>query len=111
MKILVKIQKLAESIKEAVARGDIEIEDRKNVVMNFTPTESEQKELPQLLQETLNAIEKAKAAAEKSNKDVLVGGLEEKLKELSQAADQAQDALNKDKRKKRNLRKQKKKQN
>ena len=91
-------KKLAESIKEAVARGDIEIEVLgKNVVMNFTPTESEQKELPQLLQETLNAIEKAKAAAGKSNKDVLVGGLEEKLKELSQAADQAQDALNKDK--------------
>ena len=65
--------------------------------MNFTPTESEQKELPQFLQETLNAIEKAKAAAGKSNKDVLVGGLEEKLKELSEAADQAQDALNKDK--------------
>ena len=91
-------KKLAESIKEAVARGDIEIEVLgKNVVMNFTPTESEQKELPQLLQETLNAIEKAKAAAGKSNKDVLVGGLEEKLKELSEAADQAQDALNKDK--------------
>ena len=91
-------KKLAESIKEAVARGDIEIEVLgKNVVMNFTPTDAEQKDLPQLLQETLNAIEKAKAAAGKSNKDVLVGGLEEKLKELSEAADQAQDALNQDK--------------
>ncbi|MDC3024392.1 OmpA family protein [Alphaproteobacteria bacterium] len=91
-------KKLAESIKEAVARGDIEIEVLgKNVVMNFTPTDAEQKDLPQLLQETLNAIEKAKAAAGKSNKDVLVGGLEEKLKELSKAADQAQDALNQDK--------------
>ncbi len=90
-------KKLAESIKEAVARGDIEIEVLgKNVVVNFTPTESEQKDLPQLLQETLNAIEKAKAAAGKSNKDVLVGGLEEKLKELSEAADQAQKALDKE---------------
>ena len=90
-------KKLAESIKEAVARGDIEIEVLgKNVVVNFTPTEAEQKELPQLLQETLNAIEKAKAAAGKSNKDVLVGGLEEKLKELSEAADKAQQALDKE---------------
>ena len=90
-------KKLAESIKEAVARGDIEIEVLgKNVVVNFTPTESEQKELPQLLQETLNAIEKAKSAAGKSNKDVLVGGLEEKLKELSEAADKAQQALDKE---------------
>ena len=47
------------------------------------------------MQETLNAIEKAKAAAGKSNKDVLVGGLEEKLKELSEAADKAQQALDK----------------
>ncbi len=91
-------KKLAESIKEAIARGDVEIEVLgKNVVVNFTPTESEEKELPQLLQETLNAIEKAKAAAGKSNKDVLVGGLENKLKELSKAANQAQEALNKDK--------------
>ena len=90
-------KKLAESIKEAVARGDIEIEVLgKNVIVNFTPTEADQKELPQLLQETLNAIEKAKAAAGKSNKDVLVGGLEEKLKELSKAADQAQQALDKE---------------
>ena len=62
--------------------------------MNFTPTDSEQKDLPQLLQETLNAIEKAKAAAGKSNKDVLVGGLEEKLKELS-AQDTLTDLYNK----------------
>ena len=64
-----------------------------------------------MLQETLNAIEKAKAAAGKSNKDVLVGGLEEKLKELSQAADQAQHALIKIKVKKKSLKKQKKRPN
>ena len=102
---------MAESIKEAVARGDIEIEVLgKNVVVNFTPTEAEQKEL-QLLQETLNAIEKAKAAAGKSNKDVLVGGLEEKLKELSEAADKAQQALDKENINSKNLRKLRKKLN
>ena len=63
-------------------------------VLNFSATETEEKELPQLLQETLDAIEKAKSAAGQSQKDVLVGGLENKLKELAKAADQAQNALN-----------------
>ena len=59
-------KELAKAVEEAVARGDIDIQVLgKNVVLNFTPTETEEKELPQLLQETLNAIEKAKSAAGK----------------------------------------------
>ncbi len=89
-------KKIAEAVKEAVARGDIDIQVLgKNVILNFAATETEDKNLPQLLQETLNAIEKAKSAAGKSSEDVLVGGLEEKLKELTKAADIAQEALNK----------------
>ncbi len=89
-------KKIAEAVKEAVARGDIEIQVLgKNVVLNFTASEAEEKELPQLLQETLNAIEKAKSAAGKSEKDVLVGGLEDNLKEISKALDDAQDILDK----------------
>ena len=73
-------KELAKAVEEAVARGDIDIQVLgKNVVLNFTPTEAEEKELPQLLQETLNAIEKAKSAAGKSEKDVLVVGIEDKL--------------------------------
>ena len=54
---------LVKALQEAIARGDIEVETLgENVVVNFTPTEAEQKDLPQLLQKTLNAIEKAKAA-------------------------------------------------
>mgnify|MGYP000574663355 FL=1 len=57
-------KELAKAVEEAVARGDIDIQVLgKNVVLNFTPTEADEKELPQLLQETLNAIEKAKSAA------------------------------------------------
>ena len=90
-------EKLANAVKDAVARGDIDIQvDGKNVVLNFSPTKNDEKNLPQLLQETLDAIEKAKSAAGKSEKDVLVGGLENKLKELEKAANQAQDALNKE---------------
>ena len=89
-------KKIAEAVKEAVARGDIEIQVLgKNVVLNFTPSDSEEKELPQLLQETLNAIEKAKSAAGKSDKDILVGGLEDNLKEIAKALDSAQDVLDK----------------
>ena len=90
-------EKLANAVKDAVARGDIDIQvDGKNVVLNFSPTKTDEKNLPQLLQETLDAIEKAKSAAGKSEKDVLVGGLENKLKELEEAANQAQNALNKE---------------
>ncbi len=90
-------EKLANAVKDAVARGDIDIQvDGKNVVLNFSPTKDDKKNLPELLQETLDAIEKAKSAAGKSEKDVLVGGLENKLKELEKAANQAQNALNKE---------------
>ena len=89
-------KELAKAVEEAVARGDIDIQVLgKNVVLNFTPTEAEEKELPQLLQETLNAIEKAKSAAGKSEKDILVGGIEDKLEQVAKALDTAQEALDK----------------
>ena len=89
-------KELAKAVEEAVARGDIDIQVLgKNVVLNFSPTEAEEKELPQLLQETLNAIEKAKSAAGKSEKDVLVGGIEDKLEQVAKALDSAQEALDK----------------
>jgi chemotaxis protein MotB len=81
---------LVKALQEAVARGDIEVETLgENVVVNFTPTEAEQKDLPQLLQKTLNAIEKAKAATGKSEQDVLFGGLEGQLAQLANAASTA----------------------
>ena len=81
---------LVKALEEAVARGDIQVETLgENVVVNFTPTESEQKDLPQLLQETLNAIEKAKAATGKSEQDVLFGGIEGQLAELASMASAA----------------------
>ena len=81
---------LVKALQEAVARGDIQVETLgENVVVNFTPTEAEQKDLPQLLQKTLNAIEKAKAATGKSEQDVLFGGIEGQLAELASAASAA----------------------
>jgi chemotaxis protein MotB len=81
---------LVKALQEAISRGDIEVETLgENVVVNFTPTEAEQKDLPQLLQKTLNAIEKAKAATGKSEQDVLFGGLEGQLAQLANAASTA----------------------
>ncbi len=81
---------LVKALKEAIARGDIEVETLgENVVVNFTPTEAEQKDLPQLLQKTLNAIEKAKAANGKSEQEVLFGGIEGQLAQLAKAASDA----------------------
>ena len=87
-------KELAKAVEDAVARGDIDIQVLgKNVVLNFSPNEAEEKELPQLLQETLNAIEKAKSAAGKSEKDVLVGGLEDKLKQVANVLNEAQEVM------------------
>ncbi|MDC1051276.1 OmpA family protein [bacterium] len=81
---------LVKALEEAVARGDIQVETLgENVVVNFTPTESEQRDLPQLLQKTLNALEKAKAATGKSEQDVLFGGIEGQLAELASMASAA----------------------
>ena len=81
---------LVKALQEAIARGDIEVEALgENVVVNFTPTEAEEKDLPQLLQKTLDAIEKAKAATGKSEQDVLFGGIEGQLAQLAKAANEA----------------------
>ena len=81
---------LVKALQVAVSRGDITVETLgENVVVNFTPTEAEQKDLPQLLQETLNAIEKAKSATGKSEQDVLFGGIEGQLAQLAAAASAA----------------------
>ena len=80
-------KELAQNIKDAIARGDIEVEVLADkVVVNFTPLESEEQDLPSLMQETLNSIESVKAAAGKSDSEVLFGGLEKKLAQLATAA-------------------------
>ena len=81
---------LVKALQEAVARGDISVETLgENVVVNFTPTDADEKDLPQLLQKTLNAIEKAKAATGKSDQEVLFGGMEGQLAQLAAAASSA----------------------
>ncbi len=92
-------KELAENIKDAIARGDIEVEvlgDK--VVVNFTPLEADEKELPNLLQETLNSVESVKSAAGQSESEVLYGGLEKQLAKLATSASKSgkNDAESKD---------------
>jgi len=61
-------------------------------VVNFTPTQAKDEELPNLLQETLEAIEQAKKAAGQADQEVLFGGLEQKLAQLTAAAEAAMQA-------------------
>ena len=81
---------VVKALEDAIARGDIEVEVLgENVVVNFTPTEAKDDELPNLLQETLEAIEQAKKAAGQADQEVLFGGLEQKLAQLAAAAEAA----------------------
>lgn len=79
-------QDMVKALQEAIARGDVEIEMLgENVVVNFTNTEAPEKDLPELLQQTLNAIDQVKQAAGKSEQEVLFGGMEQKLAKLAEA--------------------------
>ena len=88
------------ALEEAIAKGDIEIQTLgEKVIVNFTPTEAEEQDLPQLLQKTLDAVERAKSAAGKSDQEVMFGGLEGTLKQLAKATaeltEQAQEQAEK----------------
>ncbi|MGB1175955.1 MAG: flagellar motor protein MotB [Candidatus Puniceispirillaceae bacterium] len=84
---------VVKALEDAIARGDIEVEVLgENVVVNFTPTEAKDEELPNLLQETLDAIEEAKQAAGQADQEVLFGGLEQKLAQLAAAAEAAMES-------------------
>ena len=45
---------VVKALEEAIAKGDIEVQTLgEKVMVNFTPTEAEEQDLPQLLQKTL----------------------------------------------------------
>ena len=80
-------QELAENIKDAVSKGDADIEVETvgdKVVVNFDPEKTDEQEL----QEAVKAIESAKAASGKSETEVLFGGVEKQLAKLTTASNQ-----------------------
>ena len=82
---MLETAELAAQLQSAIDRGDVEIESLgENVVVNFK-SDADQN-LPQMLQETLDAIEQVKQATGKADQEILFGGLEEKLEKLALAA-------------------------
>ena len=87
---------IVKALEDAIARGEIQIETLgEKVVVNFTPKESQEQDLPQLLSQTLDAIEKVQSAAGKSESDVVFGGLEEQLAKLVDTMEAMQNKQNK----------------
>jgi chemotaxis protein MotB len=85
---------IVRALEDAIARGEIEVQTLgENVVVNFTPTDSEENDLPQLLRETMEAIEKVQEEAGKTSEDVLIGGLNQELSKLMADASAALQAL------------------
>jgi chemotaxis protein MotB len=85
---------IVRALEDAIARGEIEVETLgEAVVVNFTATDAEEKDLPQLLRQTMNAIEKAQDASGKTDQEVLIGGLNEELGQLMADASAALEAL------------------
>ena len=87
---------IVKALEDAIARGEIQVETLgEKVVVNFTPKESQEQNLPQLLSQTLDAIEKVQSAAGKSESDVVFGGLEEQLAKLVDTMEAIQKQQNK----------------
>ncbi|HCN31657.1 MAG: OmpA family protein [Candidatus Micropelagos sp.] len=87
---------IVKALEDAIARGEIEVETLgEKVVVNFTPKESQEQDLPKLLSQTLDAIEKVQSAAGKSETDVVFGGLEQQLSKLADSMEAMQKQQNK----------------
>ena len=80
---------LAKALKEAIGRGDVTIEslgDKVFVNFNNTNEIDNKKDTAELIEETLKALEEARAASGKAEQEVLFGGIEQKLAELAASA-------------------------
>ena len=87
---------IVKALEDAIARGEIEVETLgEKVVVNFTPKESQEQDLPKLLSQTLDAIEKVQSAAGKSETDVVFGGMEQQLSKLADSMEAMQKQQNK----------------
>ena len=81
------LKNLVEALQEAVDKGEIKVEAIGEAVkVEIGDEETAAKDLPKLIQETLEAIEEAKNKTGNTDQEVLFGGLEEKLKELASLA-------------------------
>ena len=83
---------LVEALQEAVDKGEIKVEAIGEAVkVEIGDNQTLAKDLPKLIEETLEAIEQAKNKTGNTDQEVLFGGIEEKLKELASLAQKEAD--------------------
>ena len=83
---------LVEALQEAVEKGEIKVEAIGEAVkVEIGDNQTLAKDLPKLIEETLEAIEEAKNKTGNTDQEVLFGGIEEKLKELASLAQKEAD--------------------
>ena len=93
----IETDELVKALKEAVGRGDVTIEslgDKVFVNFNNTTEDDNKKDTAELIEETLKALEEARAASGKAEQEVLFGGIEQKLAELAASAKSNDDDNN-----------------
>ena len=89
-------KELVEALQEAVDKGEIKVEAIGEAVkVEIGDEETLAKDLPKLIEETLQAIEEAKNKTGNTDQEVLFGGIEEKLKELASLAQTEADGKTK----------------
>ncbi len=77
---------LGAALQAAIQDGDVSVEMiGENVVINFPSPDETQKDLPSLLEETLAALAEARNASGQADSEILLGGLEQQLKQLAMA--------------------------
>ena len=80
-------KELIEALQEKVEKGEIKVEAIGEAVkFEIGDDNTQAKDLPKLIQETLKAIEEAKNKTGQLDQEVLFGGIESKLKELASLA-------------------------
>ena len=80
-------KELVEALQEKVDKGEIKVEAIGEAVkVEINDEKTQGKDLPKLIQETLEAIEEAKNKTGQMDQEVLFGGIESKLKELASMA-------------------------
>ncbi len=85
----IETAELAKALKDAIGKGEVTIEslgDKVFVNFNDAKDSENKKDTAELIQETLQALEEARAASGKAEQEVLFGGIEQKLAELAAAA-------------------------
>ncbi len=84
----IETAELAKALKDAIGKGEVTIESLGDkVFVNFNNVEdANKKDTAELIEETLKALEEARAASGKAEQEVLFGGIEQKLAELAAAA-------------------------